>query len=155
MKFLGISISTLILATGSAIAADLPAQKSPPVAAAPAPMWTGFYAGLNAGGTWSNSSNVQLSSAPVAASTTDVIPSNRAGSLDVATAAAASTSGAFSAGSSGGFIGGGQIGYNYQAGSFVGGVEADIQGVAGGNGNGSASRLAAVPKQDVYSITSA
>ena len=39
-----------------------------------------------------------------------------------------------SQGNTGGFIGGGQIGYNWQFyNSFVAGVEADIQGIAGGN----------------------
>ena len=36
----------------------------------------------------------------------------------------------------GGFTGGGQIGYNYQFGSFVIGAEADIQGIDNGGNNG-------------------
>jgi outer membrane immunogenic protein len=39
--------------------------------------------------------------------------------------------------SSGGFIGGGQLGYNYQFGpSLVAGIEADIQGIAGSHPSG-------------------
>jgi outer membrane immunogenic protein len=45
-----------------------------------------------------------------------------------------------------GFIGGGQIGYNYQFNNrFVAGIEADIQGVAGGHGSSSFSSTLANP----------
>jgi outer membrane immunogenic protein len=56
MKKLLLTSVALVAMTGSAIAADLPSQKAPPVVA-PAPLWKGFYAGLNAGGTWANSNN--------------------------------------------------------------------------------------------------
>jgi outer membrane immunogenic protein len=61
--------------------------------------WTGFYVGVNAGYGWSTGNN-------------DVfIPGI----------------GTVSSGDNGGFVGGGQIGYNYQIGSFVVGVETDLQ----------------------------
>jgi outer membrane immunogenic protein len=47
------TLTTLPLSTFSAVAADMPAQPSPPVAAAP--LWTGFYIGLHGGGGWGRS----------------------------------------------------------------------------------------------------
>jgi outer membrane immunogenic protein len=125
MKTFKTAVSLFLLSSFSAIAADLPSIKSAP-AATPMPMWTGFYAGLNAGGTWSNGNPVNLSTSNVfqPASSADYV------------AAALLTSSRPSP-SNGGFIGGGQIGYNRQTqfGSynFVLGLEADMQGVAGSN----------------------
>ena len=53
-KLLSATAIALALATGSALAADLPSRKEAPVYVAPAPVatWTGFYAGLNLGGGW-------------------------------------------------------------------------------------------------------
>jgi hypothetical protein len=45
MKTIKAAISILLLSSLSVIAADLPTIKSAPIAA-PAPMWTDFYAGL-------------------------------------------------------------------------------------------------------------
>ena len=101
---------------GSALAADLPSKKAP-VAAPPVMSWTGFYVGANAGGAWSgnNSGNLQVYGGTPALS---VIPVGRKVSN-----------------SYGGFLGGGQVGYNYQLmQSFVIGAEADIQGMAGSAG---------------------
>jgi outer membrane immunogenic protein len=107
----------LAVSAGTAFAADLPSKKAPVLLPPPPPppLWTGFYVGLNAGYTWDERGNVLVNS-----------PAN-------AWAVGVSGSGAL-APSSDGFIGGGQIGYNYQFGhSFVVGVEADIQGVGGDN----------------------
>ncbi len=107
-------VSTAVLAAclaTSAHAADLPTQA--PIVYAPVPVftWTGFYVGLNAGVGWAGSRDV------------------------VVTGPTAATSGILSAGGSDGvFVGGGQIGYNWQSGSIVYGLEADIQYVdAGGS----------------------
>jgi len=129
----------LALSVGSAFAADLPSRKAPPYIPPPPPppMWTGFYVGVNAGGTWSQSSNVWVSSAPIF----------QTGGLSpfFSNAAALGASGILSSGSNGGFIGGGQIGYNWQfSGNFVAGIEADIQGIAGTSGNNGAA-FTAVP----------
>jgi outer membrane immunogenic protein len=113
----------LALSTASAFAADLPSIKGPPPAPPPPPMWTGFYVGLNAGGTWSENNKVDVISAPLV-----VPPMNQLAVL---------ASAPIPVGSAGGFIGGGQIGYNRQFGSnFVAGFEADIQGAASSGGGG-------------------
>lgn len=102
--------------SGSALAADLPSKKAP-VVAPPALTWTGFYVGANAGGLWSgnNSGNMQVYG-PVPG--LSAVPVGRQVSN-----------------SYGGFLGGGQVGYNYQLmQKFVIGAEADIQGMAGNQG---------------------
>jgi outer membrane immunogenic protein len=50
--------------SGTALAADLTAP--PPVYVPPPPQWTGFFIGLNAGGTWSNNNSVATATANVA-----------------------------------------------------------------------------------------
>ncbi|MBY6240238.1 outer membrane protein [Methylosinus sp. Sm6] len=119
MRF-SLAAATLALAVsaGSALAADLPSKKAAPLLPPPPPppLWTGFYVGLNAGYTWDERGNVLVNS-----------PAS-------IWAVGVSGSGVASP-SSDGFIGGGQIGYNYQFGqTFVVGVEADIQGI-GSSGN--------------------
>ena len=127
MKSFKAAASLLLLSSASAVAADLPSMKSAPVAT-PVLSWTGAYAGLNAGGTWGNSNNLN-------ATTWNIY--QPAGSADYT--AAALLSGNQQSSVSSGFIGGGQIGYNWQGKfsnlSFVSGVEADIQGIAGSGGN--------------------
>lgn len=119
MKKLLLSVTALALSAGAATAADLPSRKAPLIPPPPPPpMWTGFYVGLNAGYTWADSNTVNLLS-------TDTGP----GGFTSGQAAGAIPS-AFSLNRNG-FIGGGQVGYNYQfSEKFVVGVEADIQGVA-------------------------
>jgi outer membrane immunogenic protein len=98
----------------------------PPVYLPPPPVftWTGFYVGLNAGYIFSNANTVDTA-------TTDVFGNPGLGGrpeFGVASAALATTSVPVR---NDGFIGGGQIGYNFQfANSFVAGLEADFQGVA-------------------------
>jgi outer membrane immunogenic protein len=126
----------LALSAGSAFAADLPSTKAPPYfpPPPPPPMWTGFYVGLNAGGTWSESHSVSVSSFPGFCDVTR----NGCGVFVPSYGAAMATAASFIAPSSsgGGFIGGGQVGYNYQfANNFVAGIEADIQGVASSGNN--------------------
>ena len=126
MKFAKVLAAALLASTaaGSAFAADLPSRKAPVVYAAPAPIftWTGFYIGLNAGYTWSDRNVISLF-------TTDTgIGGFGAGQLN----------GAFPftvASKRDGFIGGGQIGYNWQMGAAVFGLEADIQGIAASKTN--------------------
>jgi outer membrane immunogenic protein len=112
-KFLlaGVALTGLI-AAGAASAADLPRRSAPVAPYAPAYTftWTGFYVGLNAGYNWSDSkANVTF---------------NPSAAVPLATGQAL-LPGSFNTGNDG-FIGGAQIGYNYQMNQFVVGVEADI-----------------------------
>jgi outer membrane immunogenic protein len=130
--------------TGAALAADLTRPPPPPVyVPPPPPMWTGFYIGLNAGGTWSSNNTVDTSAIPGPCDTAIVgcvsVPNYSETSARLATFST-------SQGSNGGFIGGGQVGYNYQFGpSFVAGIEADIQGVAGSTGSATFTNSLANP----------
>ena len=101
------AVSTIAL-TQFASAADLPVKgpvyKAPVVA--PIYNWTGFYLGLNAGGSWGRQDNTLVT---VPGGTTVFSNSDQLN----------------------GFIGGGQIGYNWQGASpLVLGIEADFQGTA-------------------------
>jgi len=97
-KILLSSVALLGLATG-AMAADLPSRRAPApvIAAVPVFTWTGFYVGVNAGYGWNTDDSV-------------VIGGVR-----------------YDIDDDGGFVGGAQVGYNYQVGSFVVGLEGDIQ----------------------------
>jgi len=110
---------------GAASAADLPMRAAPPapiIAAAPIFTWTGFYVGVNAGYGWHNDDN----------NATVFVPG---GAVGVGSPAGNIT---FGDSEGDGFVGGGQIGYNYQIGSFVVGVEADLQWADLGGDNGTA-----------------
>jgi outer membrane immunogenic protein len=91
-------ITTGLVALGSAAqAADLAARpytKAPPMVAAAIYDWSGFYIGVNGGGGWTHN-------------TWDLVGGGREGSNDA----------------SGGTVGG-QIGYRWQSGPFVFGLEA-------------------------------
>ncbi|NDB69256.1 MAG: hypothetical protein EB015_14845, partial [Methylocystaceae bacterium] len=107
--------------------------------AASAPLWTGFYAGLNAGYGFGVANNAQHYGWANPSAYSSVITAAIAGSnsymgRDIA---------------QGGFIGGGQTGYNFQYGkNIVLGFEADMQG-AGIGGQGSASGVAPYASQSV------
>jgi outer membrane immunogenic protein len=135
---------SLALSAGAALAADLPSRKEAPVYVPPPPpppLWTGFYVGLNAGGTFANNNNDNFVTGPLALSSA-VSPLGAAHQV----AAIAGGNGVVSGGSNGGFIGGGQVGYNFQFyNSFVVGLEADIQGVAASNGNNALSNVTVGP----------
>jgi outer membrane immunogenic protein len=108
MKKILLATTALAMSGIAASAADLPSRKGPPIAPAyiPAFTWTGFYVGLNAGVAWDNNSN-----------------SLPAGAIPITGFATSNNNNA-------GFIGGGQLGYNYQFGAGQGvvvGGEADIQ----------------------------
>lgn len=111
------STAALAFVASAANAADLPAREAPPPMIAPVPVftWTGFYVGVNAGYGWLDDNNTTGifvppgTFAPPFAGVSGVLGGGGAGGNDD------------------GFVGGAQIGYNYQIGSFVVGVEADIQ----------------------------
>jgi outer membrane immunogenic protein len=107
MKKLLISTTALIALTAAAGAADLPTRPtplSPAIVAVPVFTWTGFYVGVNAGYGWSSNDNNGTVYNPATG-----LLLNGSGS------------------GNGRFVGGGQIGYNYQIGAFVIGAETDIQ----------------------------
>lgn len=119
-----ISASVLFLPS-LGLSADLATIKALP-APASTPMWKGFYIGLNAGGIWSNGGSAQVSTYPISSRLTDPAHPER-------TIFYSSLNGPLNIGSTNGFIGGGQLGYNWQPGylngNLVAGFEADIQGV--------------------------
>jgi outer membrane immunogenic protein len=146
--FGAIAIS-LAFSIGSALAADLPSYKAPPPPPLPPPpLWTGFYVGLNAGGTWSDSNSVYTATAPAFNAVLSPVVTSQLATL---------ASAWVPVGQNGGFIGGGQIGYNWQfGGSFVAGIEADIQGVTHSGNAGNASTfgiVGAVPVVTTLSST--
>jgi outer membrane immunogenic protein len=103
-----------------AMAADLP-RRSAAVAPAPVfvapPMWTGFYVGLNAGYAFDASTSARTVGTPAFLTLT---PNLAPSSLSVG---------------NDGFVGGAQIGYNWQAGSIVFGLETDIQYIDSSGGS--------------------
>ncbi|MFG5119797.1 outer membrane protein [Methylorubrum sp. POS3] len=129
MKKLLTSLAAFTALTTVASAADLPRRAAPPVFT-PVPVftWTGFYAGFNAGYGFS----VQDSLGVTQVNTIDQRVIN----------GPPGTVGAFLFGNGGrqdGFVGGGQIGYNYQftpGNGIVVGIEADAQYADLGGRNG-------------------
>jgi outer membrane immunogenic protein len=97
MRALLLTAATLLGLTASAAAADLPARTVDFPVAVPVFTWTGFYVGVNAGYGWNANDDIVIGGVRY--------------DLD----------------DEGGFVGGAQAGYNYQIGSFVVGLEGDIQ----------------------------
>jgi len=98
----------------------------------PATQWEGFYVGLNAGGIWSTNTTSILSSF-VPGSQSSLYPN---GATYTGMQSASGATGNIPTGN-GGFIGGGQIGYNWQLTDYwVGGLEADFQGIASRHNEG-------------------
>lgn len=131
--FLAVLPLAASIAGGAALAADLPSRKAPPVADfAAAPKWSGFYAGVNAGHGWGASDGAATSSLPlfdaIAVLANGFDPPNIAAGGLVPGAPALANAGVARVETSG-FVGGGQLGYNFRAGeTFVLGLEADFQG---------------------------
>jgi outer membrane immunogenic protein len=114
---IGISAVAVAFAT-TAGAADMNTPLKAPLApAAPAWSWTGFYVGLNAG--WNGINGAGMTSAP-----ND--PATVAFNTGCITANACPQN--YGSADGNGFIGGGQIGYNWQVQNWVVGLETDFQG---------------------------
>lgn len=115
-----------------------------------APTFTGFYLGINAGYWWTPGNPVNTTG-----TVTFINPVFPVGASDIANALATVGSNAISANNSG-FIGGGQVGYDYQfASSFVVGLEADIDGLTQSNSSNTANKIVALvnfPEQYKTSI---
>jgi len=97
MKKFAFAAAALILGTAGASAADMAARPYTKAPVAPVAIynWTGFYVGLSGGGAWSDTRWQYFASG---------VNTNHDGS---------------------GWLAGGQVGYNWQAGSWVFGLEAD------------------------------
>lgn len=112
------SAAAVVLVSGTAFAADLPSRTMAPAAPylSPVPVftWTGFYVGVNAGAAFGG---------------------NNGGVTPFGFTAPAPGTGFVSSGNNNNtrFTGGGQIGYNWQAGSFVYGLEADFDYIGHNN----------------------
>lgn len=135
MKKYLLSTVSLVVLVVPALAADLPSRKETVVPPVAVPLWQGLYAGLNAGygfGTANNAQNYGWGNQ-------NGYFVNNGFPLDAVAFAGANSYLGRNV-DQGGFIGGGQVGYNYQHGqSFVIGFEADMQGsgISGqGNVNG-------------------
>jgi outer membrane immunogenic protein len=104
-KYTGFLLATAggVAAASAAQAADLP-MKGPAYTPAPIANWQGWYVGLHAGANWQQAHSSDVS-----------------GNGGYGTFTSDDT----------GFIGGGQIGYNWQHGNFVYGWEGDISGLTG------------------------
>jgi len=136
-RFFTCAIMSLALATGSALAADLPSLKAAPAYMPPPPMWTGFHVGLNAGGAWGASTATNFASAPFLINGADNVP--WAAAMAIAGTGSLSTNNA-------GFIAGGQLGYDLQVSDrLLAGIETDVQGLAGANNNAAAVTLSPTP----------
>ena len=120
---------------GSAFAADLPGRKAEPVYAAPVMSWSGLYIGVNAGYGWSTGRTSIASNPSWFAPTwgTELAASSTLSALPLGNGSG-----------NGGFLGGAQVGWNWQVASFVLGLESDIQWL-GGNRNGGSAGGALVP----------
>jgi outer membrane immunogenic protein len=130
----GVVLTALAL---PALAADLP-RKAPAYRPPPPPpplSWTGFYIGLNAGATWGCGS----ASNTVTPTSVDLgFPHGGNLATTNAHVSAISAAGSFDFDNgcrNANFIGGGQIGYNWQFTNWLAGIEADFQGIAGHNNN--------------------
>ena len=136
MKKFFFMMASIVSVMSSALAADLPSRKETISAAPPPPMWTGFYAGLNAGYGFNTSNSITTSGVPYDpwAEQQAFFSTTRWSERSQAFSAANSSS--FSI-SQAGILGGGQIGYNYlYKDRYLVGFETDFQG-SGISGSGS------------------
>jgi outer membrane immunogenic protein len=120
VKALIASVAFMALGTALAAAAELPVKAPPPPPPPPVFSWTGFYIGGNIGGAWANNEWTET-----------FFHTNFNNDRGV-------------------FIGGGQIGVNYQIGQFVIGGEWD--GDWGANNNNNVA--VAVPGVGLIAVTS-
>jgi outer membrane immunogenic protein len=111
IKHVLVVAAAVAVSTVGVRAADLPLMRKAPAMNYSLFTWTGFYGGINAGGKFGGNDDVNTEgqAAPNIANIAGgarpgFVPQNRDG-----------------------FIGGGQVGYNYQFGQYVAGVETDIQ----------------------------
>src|SRR5437870_3477371 len=120
---LAVLVATSMPANGAGVRArPAPYAPSSAVYAAPPCTWTGFYLGGNIGGAWANR---------------DVLDPFLGVNFN-------------NGNSNGVFIGGGQLGYNWQINYFVLGIEADFDGAANNNNTGTVF----IPRVGTIQVTS-
>jgi len=134
MKKVVVGLAAAMLSTLAAQAADMPVKA--PMAAAPPCLWCGFYVGLNAGYVRTDN-GMSVVSTPTPDATLGVVPG-------VSEGLAALSTGGLPVGRTDGFIGGAQAGYNWAAGRFLAGIEADIQGLSNNRTTGTLVNSAVV-----------
>lgn len=126
---LGGTMLAALAANAPAMAADLatPVYKAPVYAPAVF-SWTGFYVGANLGYSWGRA-DTDFTETTSGTSSSQVFRTASATPIGQPTvvAIAAVTAAGTARADLNGWIGGGQVGYNWQNGSFVFGVEADLQ----------------------------
>ena len=139
MRNLALAVTVLLSSAASGHAADMAVKARPAPVLEAAYNWSGFYVGGNVGGAWRSGGSDDYSGpvfpgfivlAPVAA-----IPTVVPGQLDTLGGG----------GNRSGVIGGGQIGYNWQADRIVFGLEADVIGSDLGSASTTRSRTFGAP----------
>lgn len=126
-KSLIVAAGILAASVTAAMAADMRMPvKAPPVAAA-VYNWTGFYIGVNGGYSWGRASNDGSLGATQNVSVFRTAGPNLVSSTDTVLGPFPFT---IARTDVNGFIGGGQFGYNWQAGMWVFGLETDFQGTS-------------------------
>jgi outer membrane immunogenic protein len=128
MKKLLLSSVALLGLSATAFAADLPSRRVAPApyVAAPVFTWTGFYVGVNAGYGFTDNGNNNGSNygaAPLFAQG----PASGGGIAQTLTGGTGMPVYSTNNRNGDGFVGGGQVGYNFQFGNVVVGIEADAQ----------------------------
>ena len=119
--FLGsVALVALGLVAPASFAAERPVPYTPPPPPVPVYTWTGCYVGASAGTSYGTSTHRTVANSVVTAG-----PGAAPTPLPAAVAAGSNITDSFNLS---GFIGGGQIGCNYQFGQWVIGVEADGSG---------------------------
>src|ERR1700733_13922737 len=108
---LAVAVAVLLATTAAGSAADLAVKGPAYVSPAPVWSWTGFYIGAHAGAGWGTTESTLNSITAVG------IPGVVGVGLPIAQ------------NSRSGFLGGGQLGYNYQSGWAVFGVQGDFAGL--------------------------
>jgi outer membrane immunogenic protein len=118
-----------------AMAADMapaPVYKAP-IAVPVLCTWCGLYVGANVDGAWTNTT--------VTTSASSTFNNGFPGSVEAAPVEAALANTSIGAGNKAHFIGGGQIGYNWQWSSIVAGIETDFQGIASSSNTSTVTSL--------------
>ncbi|NWA05531.1 outer membrane protein [Pseudomonas gingeri] len=106
-----VATTVTLLGSLAAQAADLPASAPSSHASSNAAVdWTGFYGGVNAGAGFGGDTSVHTKG-QAAPNIANIAGGARPGSVDL---------------DRNGFVGGAQLGYNYQFGQWVAGVETDL-----------------------------